>query len=71
MKQSLIALAVAGAFAAPAAMAAATIGGELDVAYQQFDNGTNSGLQANDTPQPLVDGCHRRYRRRNVRGRAL
>lgn len=49
MKQSLIALAVAGAFAAPAAMAAATIGGELDVAYQQFNNGTNSGLQANDT----------------------
>ena len=49
MKQSLIALAVAGAFAAPAAMAAATIGGEIDVAYQQFNNGTNSGLQAHDT----------------------
>lgn len=49
MKQSLIALAVAGAFAAPAAMAAATIGGEIDVAYQQFNNGTNSGLQATDT----------------------
>lgn len=49
MKQSLIALAVAGAFAAPAAMAAATIGGEIDVAYQQYNNGTNSGLQAHDT----------------------
>lgn len=49
MKKSLIALAVAGAFAAPVAMADVKIGGEIDVNYEQFDNGANSGLQANDT----------------------
>jgi predicted porin len=49
MKKSLIALAVAGAFAAPAAMAAVTIGGEIDAALQSFNNGSKSGLQVANT----------------------
>lgn len=49
MKKSLIALAVAGAFAAPLAMADVKIGGEIDVAAESFDNGDNSGLQLNNT----------------------
>jgi predicted porin len=50
MKKSLIALAVAGAFVAPAiALADAKIGGEIDVTAQSFNNGSKSGLMLNNT----------------------
>ena len=49
MKKSLIAAAVAGLFVAPVAMADVKLGGELDVNYESFDNGVESGLQGNDT----------------------
>ena len=49
MKKSLLALAVAGAFAAPLALADVKIGGEIDVEAQSYNNGTKSGLQLNNT----------------------
>jgi len=49
MKKSLIALAVAGAFVATNALADAKLGGEIDVFAESFNNGSNSGLQLNNT----------------------
>jgi predicted porin len=51
MKKSLIALAVAGAFAVPSAAMAVDVsfGGEFDLAVEQFDNGVESQSQMNNT----------------------
>jgi len=51
MKKSLMALAVAGAFAAPSAAMAVDVsfGGEFDLAVEQFDNGVESQSQMNNT----------------------
>lgn len=51
MKKSLMALAVAGAFAVPSAAMAVDVsfGGEFDLAVEQFDDGRESQSQMNNT----------------------
>ena len=51
MKKSLLALAVAGAFAVPSAAMAVDVsfGGEFDLAVENFDDGTNKVNQMNNT----------------------
>ena len=55
MKKSMIALAVASVFVAPAAMAEATVYGQVNMAYEMVDNGGDGlGVGLNDTSRNHV-----------------
>jgi predicted porin len=56
MKKSLIALAVASAFVAPAAMADTTIYGSVNMSFDYTDNGDANGVNGTSTNQIMSNG---------------
>ena len=58
MKKSLIALAVAGVFAAPVAMAETTVYGQANVSYDSINNGDNNGANSISKAEGFTSAYH-------------